>query len=361
MSNGSYGTLLTQEFVFDFMSNISLISERSYQGKLENLNYQAFTKTRPTNAKKEHLAWLISTARLRSNGFGGNVSYESLSQVKQTMSVHNFQAGAEFEENEFTDKDGHGIDGASEWAAQIGADIAYFPQREVVSLLLHGETGLCYDGKAMFATDHPNHPLVASAGTYSNLFAGAAYDITTASSTLDQALDIMSTIKKNITAIKMPNGVDPRFLTVAGILCPPALTGRLTQLTQSKFIASASNGAGGGTSDVEAYIRQQGYGPVLEMAELGASQSYDIENADTGVVTTVTGSDSAFYILTKEVAQSEIGAMMWLEREPVMVQAFNRFNNGGAEYAEKRIMRWLAQGRAGAAFGLPYHIFKVRP
>lgn len=360
MSSGSYGQMLTQEFVFDFMSNISTIAERSYQGKLENLKYQAFTKVRPTNAKKEHLAWLISTARLRSNGYGGNVSYESLSQVKQSMSVHNFYAGAEFEENEFTDKDGHGIDGAAEWAAQVGADIAYFPQREVIALLLHGETGLAYDGKAMFATDHPNHPLVSTSGTYSNLFAGAAYDVTP-TYTLDDAINKLSVIKAAITAIKMPNGVDPRFLNVAGILCPPAMTGRLTQLTQSKFIASASSGAGGGTTDVEAYIRQQGFGPVLELAELGASQSYDIENADTGVVTTVTGSDTAFYILAKEASQSEIGPMMWLEREPVMVQAFNRFNNGGAEYAEKRIMRWLAQGRAGAAFGLPYHIFKVRP
>jgi len=354
------GTMLTQEFVFDFMSNISTISERSYQGKLENLHYPLFTKTRPTNAKKEHLAWLISTARLRKNGFGGNVSYESLSQVKMAMTVSNFQAGVEFEENEFTDKDGHGIDGAGEWAQQVGADIAYYPQREVITLLLHGETGLCYDAKAMFATDHPNHPLVAGVGTFSNLFAGAAYDINPANATLDQALDVLSTVKKNITAIKMPNGVDPRFLTVAGILCPPALTGRLTQMTQSKFIASASNGAGGGTTDVEAYIRQQGYGPVTELAELGASQSYDYEDPDTGVVTSVSGSDSAFYVLAREAAQSEIGAMMWLEREPVMIQAFNRFNNGGAEYAEKRIMRWLAQGRSGAAYGLPYHIFKVR-
>lgn len=353
------GTILTQEFVFDFMSNITTISERSFQGKLENLKYQSFTKTRPTNAKKEHLAWLISTARLRSNGFGGNVAYESLSQVKMAMTVHNFYAGVEFEENEFTDKDGHGIDGASEWAQQVGADIAYFPQREVIGLLLNGETGLCYDGKAMFANDHPNHPLVSSAGTFDNLLTGV--DITETNSTPDEALAKLNTVRINISKIKMPNGVDPRFLTVAGILCPPALTGRLTQLTQAKFMAQASSGAGGGTGDVEAYIRQQGYGPVVEMQELGASQSYDIEDPDTGVVSTVTGADDAFYVLTREASQSEIGAMMWLEREPVMIQAFNRFNNGGAEYAEKRIMRWLAQGRAGAAYGLPYHMFKCRP
>ena len=52
----------------------------------------------------------------------------------------------------------------------LGYQFAKFPDRTIATELLTGyATRKCWDGKAMFATDHPVDPLDASKGTFSNL------------------------------------------------------------------------------------------------------------------------------------------------------------------------------------------------
>ncbi len=347
---------LTASFLFDFKSNMQAIQERSYQNKLKNLHYQAFTKTRSSGSEREILAWLLSTARLQRNGQGGNIQYDTLAQVKQTYTNGNFAAGTKISKNQMTDLDGHGVDIGAEWSAQIGADIAYFPQREVVTQLLNGETGLCYDGKAFFATDHPVNPAIPGSSTYSNLFTDLPID--TASTTVDVALDNLNTALARISAIKMPNGVDPRFLTAKALIGPPALRSRLQQLTKAKFIAQASFGAGGGTGDVSSVIVDQGFAEPIIMAELAASQSYPLGENGTG--STVSGDDETYYILVQESDASELGAMVWINREPVTIQTFTGEGGQNVELARAREIEMLAQGRGVAGFGLPYFLFRCR-
>lgn len=364
------GRALTASFLADFKTNLQAKSEQSYQNKLKNLHYAKFTRTMTSESEREILAWLLSTARLQRNGQGGNIEFDSLAQVKQTYVNGNFDAGLKLKKNQLTDLDGKGVELATEWNAQIGADIAYFPQREVVTQLLNGETGLCFDGKAYFAKDHPIHPALVGIGTYANLFSGAAASTPSTdpndagypgacpideSVTVDVAMSNLNKVLAYISSIKMPNGVDPRFLTVKGIIHPPKLRARVKQLTNAKLVAQPTSG-GGGSANVEAVVQDWGFGEPICMAEIGGGGKYPLgENGDGS---TVSGDDTSYYLLCAEEQTSDIGALVWIEREPVTIQAF--MPDTQVKLAEAREFEWLAQGRGVAGYGIPYFLFKVK-
>ncbi len=356
------GFALTQQFTFDFLSNCRAVAEQSYQGKLKHVVWPKFTKSLTSQSSTEILAWLLSTARIKRNGQGGNIQFNSLAQVKQSYTNGNFYDALELEHNQMSDLDGHGVDLAAEWNRQVGADIAYFRQRELVTLLLNGETGTCYDNLSYFNSAHPVHPLLPGSPTFANVFTGAAsgvypgaLPIDPASVSVDVALENLQKAKAYISQIKMPNGVDPRFLTVRNILHPAALTARVTQLTSAKFIAQKA-ASGGGSGDVEAVIARMGFGEPIEMPELGAGQTYNLGPNETSG--TISGDDTSYYLLCQEVDQSEIGAMVWLDREPVTITPFTPFDT--PDNAKSRKWQWIAQGRGTAGYGLPYYLFKCK-
>ena len=367
----SLGPVLNESVVQDFTTNIQLVQENSYLAKLKNLVYPKFAVTRTTVSQREVLAWLLSTATLRHAGQGGMGTFESMAMAKMAMSVGNFDMGVEFRENQFTDLDGQGVSLATKWNADAAAEIAYFPQRETTALLMYGETGLCYDGKAFFATDHPNHPKDATRGTYSNLITPGSFSgspnlsMDPLLSTANERLTAISLIKAHLSKIKTHNGRDFRKLKLGCILHPPQLGPSIVQLQNAKFIAQETTGAGAGSGDVEAVVRYQGLGEPVEMEEIGATASWEVRlisaTDESETIATVSGSDADYYVIAREEVASEIPAMVWLEREPVAIQFFNRFNAGGLEAAKQRKMWFLGQGRATAAYGLPYHIMKVKP
>lgn len=354
--------ILTQQFLITFKDNLRAITEASYQGKLKNLRYQRFTKVMTSESENEILSWLLSTAMLRRNGQGGNIRYGTLGQVKQSYRNGNFNDGLVVFRNQIEDLDGRGVQVASEWNRQIGADIAYFPQREVVTQLLNGETGTCYDALPFFSKLHPVNPLNPGSSLYANIFTGAVSGAYPGALPIDESVSVdvaLSNINKAlayISGIKMPNGVDPRFLTVNAILHPPKLRARVQQLTNARFIAQAATG-GAGSGDVSAVVTDQALGDPICMAELGASQTYPLD--DSGA-TTISGDDTSYYLLCQERDASELGAMVWINREPVSIQFFSGLDGSNVELAEARKMKWIAQGRATAGYGLPYFLFKVK-
>ncbi len=192
--------------------------------------------------------------------------------------------------------------------------------------------------------------------TFSNLFTDLPID--TGSTTVDTALDNLNTGLARISAVKMPNGVDPRFLVAKYMIGPPALRSRMQELTKAKFIAQASFGAGGGSGDVSSVIVDQGFAEPIIMAELAASQSYPL--GENGQGSTVSGDDESFYVVCEEAAASEIGAMVWINREPVSIQTFTGEGGQNVELARAREIEMLAQGRGVAGYGLPYMIFKFK-
>jgi len=90
------------------------------------------------------------------------------------------------------------------------------------------ENGLAYDGKAMFATDHPVNPVNAALGTYSNLLANT---------TLDEAGVVAGLDKLNLV-----KGWDGELLCASGadtIIVPnQALKVKAMKLANEEIIAS---------------------------------------------------------------------------------------------------------------------------
>src|SRR5262245_36268945 len=87
--------------------------------------------------------------------------------------------GLKLRRQQFEDLDGNGVQLATQWSSDIGAYMAYWPQKQVSNLLKNGAlpTSLAYDGQVFFSSGHFNNGKDATNGTFSNLIAGV--DIST--------------------------------------------------------------------------------------------------------------------------------------------------------------------------------------
>jgi phage major head subunit gpT-like protein len=339
---------LTPSFLFDLESNMRTIVSQDYDRLLSNLWYTTVAKEIGSAAKKEQISWLLDTAQIRPTGHGGHIQFDDM--VAMTTSVENLNAsgGLRVTKEKLDDLDangkpgGEGIRLASNWARQMSQYAAYWPQKMVANAIRANPT--TYDGKAFFATDHPVNPYLVPSPTFTNLFtAGSgpgALPIDTSVS-VDVAVANVAKAIAYIAAIKMPNGVDPRFLRVGSIIVPPALTARAQQITNAKFIAQAAT-SGGGSGDVEAVIRNFGLGQPVEAPELAAGY--------------VGGSDTTWYIGAQDILSSELGAFCYVNREPFSVLFYGPQTD--AQLARIREFQWTTEGRNAILPGHPYLLFK---
>ena len=158
--------------------------------------------------------------------------------------------------------------------------------------------------------------------------------------TTDVALANMSKVFSLIATIKQANGEDPRYLRPKAILCSPKLFPRVVQLTSAKFIAQAA-AAGGGGADVEALIRALGYGTPIMVDELAGFES-----------------DTTWFVVAEQLAASELGGIVYLEREPFSINQYGVMTD--AELSRSQTLEWHCHGRNGIAPGHPFLIFKVK-
>ena len=343
---------LTKEFLIDFESNLRSIVESSYAGLASNLWHSRFMKRRATQSRKETVAWLLSTAQIREiNKTGGEQVFEDLVQTYAEYEMKAAAAGFKIDRFKLEDLDGGGVDLAGKWAQDIGAYMAYWPQKKLAELIKNGETGTTYDGKAFFASDHPVNPGDTSLGTFANVFTGAAAGAYPGalpigdSVTTDVALQNLSKAVAYIKGIKMPNGEDPRFLRPVCIVAPPRMQQRVVQLTNAKFLASNN-----GTSDMQALIASFGFSEPVIADELAAAFG---------------GSDTDCYLACEEIggASSQVGAFLYLDREPFKVTYYTGQGGGnGVDAVLDRAdeLEWHAKGRFCASYGHPYMFFKLK-
>jgi hypothetical protein len=341
---------ITPSFVFDLESNMRVITAREYERLVSQLWWQRICKTGPNSgAKRERVSWLLDTARIQQTGRGGNVEFEDI--VSQTTEVEhvNAAAGLKIKKEQFEDVDGNGIDYATHWSRQMGAYAAYWPQKMVARSIL--ANGLTYDGQAMFSAAHPVNPFNIGAGTFQNIFTGAAVGSYPGALPIDASVSVETAVNNLAKAIayisgtlKMPNGEDPRFLRVADIIHPPYLTARVQQITNAKFIAQAVNANSAGSGDVEAVIRNFGLGQPVEAPELG---------------TAFGGDDKTYYLAMQEITNNELGAFAYINREPFSVLYYGPQNS--AQLARIREYQWLTEGRNSVLNGHPYLLFKCSP
>ncbi len=338
---------ITPQFLYDLESNMRTITSQEYNRLNSNVWWPKIAKTMPSMALKERLTWLLDTARIQRTGHGGNIEFEDI--VAQTTEVENLNAatGLKVKKEKFEDVDGNGIDYAAHWSRGVGAYAAYWPQKMVAQAILTNP--VTYDTKQFFATDHPVNPFRLSAGTFTNVFtagAGPGPLPIDASVTLDVAVNNVAKAIAYISGtIKMPNGEDPRFLRVASLFVPPAMTARAQQITNAKFIAQAAAGTGaGGSGDVEAMIRNFGLGQPVEVPELGAAF--------------VGGSDTTWYLGMEDILSNELGAFSYVNREAFSVLYYGPQND--AQLARIREYQWTTEGRNAVLPGHPYLLFKCQ-
>jgi hypothetical protein len=320
------------------MSEYSRLSSRLW--------WQTVAKVVPSQSRKERVTWLLETAKIkRSIAGGGQAVFDDI--VAQTYEYENENAigGLELKKEKFEDLDGNGVNLVTHWSKQIGAYSAYWPQKEL-SVAIKGNPN-AYDGQPFFSSAHPYNPFDPDAGVYSNdltsspsgsypgacpIDAATVSDITVAIANLAKAIAYVATWK-------MPNGEDPRFMNVARLYYPPAMNARVQQILNAKFVS----GSGGGSQDVEAMIRNFGFAEPVMMTELGANFG---------------GSDTTYYIGMEEVLSNELGAWLYVEREPFSVLYHGPQTD--AQLARIRMLQWTTEGRNTIAPGHPFLMLRCK-
>lgn len=344
---------LTPQNLVNLETRMSYVSENAYGGLNANTWWPTIVKVRSTTAGKEILAWLLSTARIRSLGkFGGNLPFEDL--VSQTMEMEPEFAGDAFKltRKQFEDTDSKGFNLAAEWSQQIGAQMAYWPQELAAQFLMNGHQIEAYDKRAFFATDHPVNPYLPGKA-YANLFTGAPdantgypgrlpiHGIGVGKVTVDEALENLQKLIAYVGSRKMPNGVQPRRLRLRYLLVPPALEFRAVQLTQSKFIAQAVAGGGAASADVEALISRLGFASPVVCPELAGFED-----------------DQTYFAVCEEITDGEVGGLIYLDRDPFKINFYGPVDQAQLNRVDE--LEWHCKGRNALKPGHPYTIYKVK-
>lgn len=342
---------ITPEFLHDLETRMQTIMENSYQELLKDLWWQRVAKTKNSVTKRERLIWLLETAKIKRLE-PGSMEFEDLAATYAEFENEFAGAGMKLTKEQLEDvhngmPGGEGLELAGAWSRQIAVQAAYWPQNQVADAIRqgHAAASLTYDGKPFFATDHHVNGLDAGDGSFANLLNAsslgslAPIDETV---TVDVAAKNLSRVFAYMAGVKMPNGRDPRKLRPVGLMVPPAMIARAQQLTNAKFIAQAA-ASGGGGADVEAMIRNWGIGQPVQCDELAAAFG---------------GSDVDYYVIAAGADRSELGALVYVDREP-----FNVIFHGpmtAAELARIREFQWLTGGRNKVGYGHPYLLFKVK-
>jgi hypothetical protein len=206
-----------------------------------------------------------------------------------------------------------------------------------------------YDGKAFFATDHPNNPYRLESGTYANLFTGApnsAFAGYPGALPIDESVDVDDALQNlqklfaYVASIKMPNGEQPRRLRIRTLLVPPSLIFRAVQLTQAKFIAQVA-GSGAAPADIEGIIRTMGFANPIQADELAG-----FEDGKT------------YFAIAEQIAGDELGGAVYLDREAYHINYYGPQDESRLNRMNK--LEWHCEGRNGIGSGHPFLIFKVR-
>lgn len=340
---------INSSFLFDVESRMQILTESAYSTLNKNLWWDKIAKRRTSGSRKEIVTWLLSTAMIRSAGKkGGNITFDDI--VSQYTEFENVDAaaGLKLKVQQLSDSDGGGLDLAAQWSKDIGAYMAYWPQKSVSTLIKNGHSSgyNAYDGLTFFNTAHKLNPYKASAGTYKNLWTSSdAADISTAVSA-DTALANLGLVCAKIRSIYMPNGVDPRNLVPKYLIVPPKLAPRAAQLTNAKFIAQAASSGGGG-ADIEAIVKYMGFGlePIVS-AELANFES-----------------ETTYFIGCEQLDSSELGAFTYIDREPFSIKYYT--GRGGGDGVDAMLDRldeleWHCKGRNVAGYGHPFLFHKVK-
>ena len=343
-------------FLQDFETRAKLITVDAYQRMAANLWIWDFMVSKKTESRKEVLSWLLSTAQIEEIGEGGGaMNFDAMEQALAEFTTKHHGKGLEISRDQFEDLDGNGIEVGAEWMKQIGAYMAYYPQKLGVAALKAGHSAgsTGYDGEIFFSASHPNNPNNVAKGVYANLFTGAASGSYPGALPIDTSVSVevaFANLQKAIAyirGIKGPNGEDPRFLRPLKMLVAPTNMGRAVQLTNATFIAQAATGGAGG-GDVDAVVKA--------MALVQPVVADELDGFESG---------TTYFLGCQDVSSTEIGGLVHIERKPFEINYYSGQGGGGATgvdaaLARQQTFEWHCRGRMAAGYGHPYELHKIK-
>lgn len=365
-------------------TTVEYVTEDEFWAAAANLHYQRFTKILPTDTLVE-----IKTHRIAGAGYedfgesGGGIRYEDTVLASQEFRNHYAKAGYKIAEGEFNDFNGKGIALASDWSRDVGYAGAYWPQRKAIAVLRNGtslsmvtDNGnvvklVCYDGKALFANDHPYNYKRPSLGSFCNLAINTntdaahpkflplggpfkqnattgvwEYDSTAGgadSVSNEDALKNLFLMISHVRSLKMPDGITPRYLDPTCIIHGPKLAQKVLTITNAQFIAASS----GGTDEIKGIVTKLGLSEPVKLDEL---------------IGTGTTEDWDWYLTCEpQIARSKFGLICYgnLEAFNVHVYAATAGSQGvNLQLAESNFVHLISQGRNFVGPGLPQYGFK---
>lgn len=177
---------------------------------------------------KEEYAWLNQIPGLRK--WVGERRVNSLSASGYTIKNDHFEETLGVNRDDIED-DNLGM--YSPIASMLGDAAKRHPGQLLAALLKQGETALCHDGKAFFATDHPNGTQAA----FSNLFASKALNAAN-----------YAEVRAAMMSLKNESG-DPLGIIPTTLIVPPQLE-ETARLILNADVILGDGTAGGSKTNV---------------------------------------------------------------------------------------------------------------
>ncbi len=301
------------------------ITNNAYELALQNAWWDKVMTTRPSTGLKELYEWLLTTADIVELPKGQMV-YEDIATVEWT--IKNAEWGKALQIQKYKWKsDQFGF--ASDWASQIGSNMALRPQYAAVDLLANAESatlGKCYDGLAFFHAAHPVHPYDASMGTFRNLVTTIGQlDGTGNAGAPELTVDNFTLAVALMQSYKMPNGrnrnLRPKYLATG-----PKRRKAAVEVTGARFISATEN---------------------------VVASSYNVEPFVVNEIT-----DNSWYLIAESTGSNLGGPFIYQVHTPFEMNSYTGVTQ--AELNRSRMVEWQVEGFMGASYGLPYHMIKMK-
>jgi phage major head subunit gpT-like protein len=316
---------ITPRFMFDFQSNLNVRYSNAWKRVLDKLWWKSLCITQSSGTLTELYEFMLETAQIRPTGSKGKMlDFEDLVALSHSITNENFGTGLKIDRNSFEDNK---YDRAAKWGGDTGSAAAYWPQRQLVSLIQSGKTKNSYDAVPFFSASHPVNPFDDSMGTYSNLI--TATPLTAAN---------VAAVTATINSIPGPMGA-PRYLEPRFMLVDPSNRLNAQTITGAEIITDPTNSTKAA--------------PATNMIKRGWSLGEPI------VIPEFANEAGVWYLACESIEDAFEGAFIYQERKAFELTSYTGMTQ--AELDRINEFEWHLRGRNKAAFGHPYLIFRVEP
>jgi phage major head subunit gpT-like protein len=318
---------ITPTFMMTMQSNMNVRFSNAWSRILPQLWWDKVAIRDTASTLEEFYEWMLETAQIRPTGTSGDeLDFEDIVAVSHRIKSENFGTALRLSRNSIEDNK---YDRAAKWSADAGGASAYWPQRQIVSLIQQGKTNKGYDGKTFFASDHPVNPYDAASGSYGNLFTGKPLTSTN-----------LAAVVAEILKVRHP-GDAPRYLKPSLLLVDPSNQLAAQTITNAEIITDAltlgTNRAATATNMIK---RAYSFGQPVVVPEF---------SSEAGV----------WYVGCEADEDALNGAFVYQERKPFELDSFTGLTQ--ADLNRLNVFEWHLRGRNTSAYGHPYLFYRVEP